>query len=811
MATLQDKIKTYRGTGGVQTESSQEELQTLAGKAGLQAQPTDALSATAIGANEHQAKMAASPQVLKSSLNLSQMDPSQGLAAAARQAQARTETTVSEEAEKAKAEKLRNLGETGARVQTAIDAKIAALAGVSATQGVDDKAIAATGASDPLAVKADLQALLADPSNVQLQLKVNQSLGRNINSQLTTVEIQNLLQSQIDTIAKSADATISGNLTVGELATQPDFGYTMPDLSALLGVPEASLAGYSISELQNAVTQMQQQEFSRSNNLGQQAGSTTLGAAERATARDLGREASATGVRASEDDVARMQQSLANADQVTFGGNQHSVESLLGDSVVSDTITAYLGAPEGSPTRLQLEQTEPGLVAWIKQNENVLSDAAKQLAAGASALGDIQKQNAAVGTYGKTQLGPETLAALLPGYDATALQGGTLDTSSSPALSYLSGLPPERAQAAAETIQSLLTVDQQKELAQFSPQEIAAMELDKGNGSPVIQALLKSKAAYDQLQNTSAGDPDAVYSLLTGVPGTTADDLQRDLDQGRVASTLFGSKYSSALDLDKDGKLDDPATVLERMKSQTSSPSLESAASGKTSVYSTVGSSALDTSKYSPTQQTMLSGLGKAASDGVVTNKEFLSSPLAKDPDTLRSMLSEGLAKQLGPEVLATVQVKVKEANQKASYELVKKAAPIGDLTAQLQAAEKLGSSGAVSKLTALQGTVQQKIAELKTVQATAAKTLKGKYDPSIIANNLAALVAQEKTLASRIALNTKAADKEKAAEAEAARTAQQKIADAAQASRVAAEQDKRDRIDGTGKYAGMSIGERLG
>ena len=637
---LQSKIATIRGAGGTLGETSQEELQTLAGKAGLQAQPTDPLSAQTIGASPHQVKMAASPQVVESSLKLSQLSPEQGLATAVRTSQARKEATASEAAEKEKAERLKSLGDTGTRVQSAIDAQVARLtaAPVSpATQQVDTTNQLLTQAKDPVALKADLQALIANPSDQNLMLRVNQALGRTANSVLAPEELKGLYKSVSDTIAQDAQA-MPDALNVGDLASRPDFGFTVPELAGLLGVDQKALSGYSVRQLSDAVNALQQNEFSRSQAIQNQATSTTLGSAERAQAQQLGREASATGVRASEADMARLSDSVARGDQVSFGGQSYSVEDLLGNDQVSKVVTAYLTSPDGSPTHTQLEQTEPGLVKWIKDNQAVLGNAAQQLSQSADTFQATQASNAGIGQYGNSSLSPELLRTLVPGYDS--LQAGKIDTSKVPLLQFLGTLSPQVAEATASTI-STLHPEQQQELASLSPSQISALRLDLGANSPVLKQLGKDQAAYDALHSIDPADSNAVYSMFTGMPGTTAKDLQSQLSQNKSMSTLFGTSYGETRGLDKnnDGKLDDPRSLYKQMSSAASAPSLHGLLSGKEGTFSAVP---FQLSRPNAKQQQVFDILGKYAKDGVVSVQDLKDSGSSGNIDLLKAIKSSG-------------------------------------------------------------------------------------------------------------------------------------------------------------------------
>lgn len=679
MGPLQNNIaqSRYRDANGTLVDTSQEEYQTLAGKAGLQAQPTSPIVAQQIGANPNQVKMAASPQVQQSALQLSQMPPSQGLATATRQAQARTQQTSAEQAQQQKAGQMAGLGDTGSRVQDAISA---AINNITSTTPTTAPAVDTTStlyqsvAPDKQAqLGTDLTALSSNPNDQNALMAVNTDLGRNANSQLTPAELSQLYKSNSTTISGDVANATPAAITVGQLAQQPGFGYSINDLGSMLGVPSSDLSNYTPAQLSNAVSAEQQKEFSRTAALDQAGTSANLGTAERAEARQLGQEASATGQRATEADVARIQQSVANGDQVQFNGQSYTAEDLLGNSEISKTVAAYLAAPEGSATRQQLDQTEPQLSNYIKQHQAVLTQASQALQQNTTNLATQVGNNQNAATYAGQTLAPDVMSALMPGYDSTKIQG-PVDTSKSPALSYISSLPPDQQAQAVPAINGL-SAAQKQELATMTPDEISKLQLGLGNNSPVLKALTQANAVQTQLQGIDPHNADAVYSAFTGQPGTTAPQLQAQVDALYKAAALGLTNYGTAggLDMNRDGKLDDPTQVYANMQKQTSNATLANAENGTGKQFSLATFSPYDDTNQTQIQASLASKLTPYAAGGSINTAALKSSGILGNESEVRELANSGMTKNMDPATRAAVQQAVQSFTTKNTQSVISK------------------------------------------------------------------------------------------------------------------------------------------
>jgi hypothetical protein len=561
-----------------------------------------------------------------SALNLAATaDPNQNLADALRRQQARSTQTAQEEAQVEKSQNLASLGGLGDRVHNFIQAQRAKLSAANATFQAGNEATMAGGSAatteQMAAIKPLLQQLAANPTDMQLQLQVNKALGYDSNRQLSPAEISNLYTQAIDSISASGAEAVDNTLNVDDLIQQPDFGYTKAELAQLLGVPEDAVGQMSVGTIRGKVNEIMANEFSTSAQTDQQAQSGQLGVAERGLARQAGREASATGTRATEADVAKLEQSIANAENVSFGGQVMPVEQMLSDENISKTITDYMNAAPGSPQRTQLEATEPQLVDFIKRNETVLADAAASLGQGASQFQNIQTSNKNTATLGGL-LSDDLAAQLVPGFGELA--AANLDPSQVPVLAVAQNMTPVQKQTytgnLAQLAQKFPMITE--ELKDLDANELAQLDLANPNGK--WNMFIREQERYQDIMNTPSDDLDGLISKIYDVGGNA--NFEEDLRLNAANLALGLMKKNPALDIidnDHDGVPDSVSAI--RAKLVKGSPSLRDAIAGKSRV--------AGPSRYSSTEPVKPFPAGKERSEAAA----------AGDKDAVRASIMDRL------------------------------------------------------------------------------------------------------------------------------------------------------------------------
>lgn len=580
MPSLAEQIKKNskalsRGPGGQLLGESQEGLQSLTAKAGLQAPPTTPLGQSLLGASADQQKMAGTPAQKTKALSLA-TDPEDTLSGAVRRDQVRSVATQSEQVQQQKSQEMQDLGGLGDRVHAFVEAQRAKLAnqtGAVAVAAKQDSGVA--GAEGAVDLENLLGQLQADPANMQLQLQVNQALGRDLNSVLSPDEINQLYEDTTESIGQGAEAVVDDNLTVGNLFQDPAFGYTPTELSDLLELPEAQIASMTVPQLRDRIAQISDQQFSSTAQNEQMAGSLNLGAAERGLARQAARESSRVGTRSSEADIASLEQQIASADAVQFGGKTYSVEDLLADDTLSGVITDYLNAPEGSETRQRIDASEPELKAFIERNKALLEDAAERLTAGATEFGAVQNDNS--GLISGTPISPEIAKDMIPGFGSLAAE--RIDEATVPILGVFKNpdVPNGEKVALTNSLNTLRDIDPTllKEMGTMNYDELKA--LGAIDNTAKWQNYVQTKNEEKALRLNPPKDLNEAYQYLFGSPVDPAavqEMLKRASFFSSSGQGLNNEQYrfQMIVDQNQDGVPDAPDVIANRLKQVLGAP-----------------------------------------------------------------------------------------------------------------------------------------------------------------------------------------------------------------------------------------------
>jgi hypothetical protein len=635
MATLRETLLRNKKAGTQMVtgptglrETSTEEVASLAGKAGLPAAPITALGTAAIGGNEHQQKMAGSPAQVQNALRISQQ-PEEYLGTQQRREQPRSEMTAQEQGQRQKSDTLKDLGGLGDRVDKFINKQRQQLeaANVAASQvQVAPQEGAAPLPTDPTTltnVKNAAKALLTNPSDMNALLLLNQSLGKSANATITPEELSKLYEDSNSTLIRSGAETIDNDLQVEDLIAAGDFPYTATQLSELLGVPEIELSKYSIAQLKGQMEAVAQQEFQTTQQLEQQSGSSILGTAERGQARQLAREASRTGVRSTEQDVLNLERQIQDADQVTFGGESYTVDELLKDDTISGIISDYLNMDPES--QAEFAKQEPALATFISNNQAILKEASDAMAAGAAQFQQIQTENLNVGKVAGTDISKGLLEAAIPGFGE--LSSTKYDIDGIGFFQRLNDLPEEQKKSLVQEMNKLSDSPATKylvpEIAKLTKDQLAALSLEKP-GSLASKLIQENVQLENQIQNLDPKDIDSIIKTFTGGSATDYAGLQKMFDDNRAAATLgLKGQDISAFDSNKDGKLDDPATLLKLLQNRNDPITLKAILNNKVKTFKPaealpfVGSG-------EPTEKLVFDKLSPFAADGKITPEEVV-------------------------------------------------------------------------------------------------------------------------------------------------------------------------------------------
>lgn len=535
MATLSQTLNPLKRSQDGGLEKAPDLKQAMANVGATQA-PTMPIGGTLIGANPDAVKMVGTSAQLNAaqSRQQDQAAPVDSLQTAVRQQQSRTATTTAEQGKMQKSADMQALGGLGDRVTNFIDTQRAKLTTAKATMHAE---VGAGGVATQSAADA-LTALARDPSNMKLQKAANLALGRTPeqSTTITAAEIPGLYASAVSSISKSGAEAVDNSLNISTLISDPAFGYDANSLSNLLGLPADQISAMTVKQLTDAVNNTIATEFSASAANQQVATSGIAGQAERAMAQSAGRELSSTGIRATEADQANLESQIANADQVLFGGQTYQIEDLLNDETISNKITEYMNASEGSPTRDTLERSEPQLIEFINKNDQVLKDAALTLAHGADTFQAIQDQVKSLGQQGGVPVDTKLMRTLIEGYGKD-YKTHNVDPSSVPFLANLTGKTDLEKQVAVTGVNTALANKRitPAEVSALSPAELTGLDMTNPHGN--FATYISNKNAAAEFAGIPATDTDTQLQRMT-TGKLTLDDIKTGISIGKARTTL---------------------------------------------------------------------------------------------------------------------------------------------------------------------------------------------------------------------------------------------------------------------------------
>lgn len=540
-----------RGAGGVLSSTSQEETKRLAQNAGLPAAPTTAVGVGLIGGNEHQQKMAATPQAKQGVINANEEGPK------ALEARIRKQVTEQEQEKQEKAKQAEKLGGVQGKVQSFIDTQV---------QNLTNQQVSAVGEvpstipNQSPDLKSKLE--LATSGDMNAIMEINKLLGKNPNAPLTAEEIQNLYQSADKTLGAQAASAIS-QVSLGEI----DLGMPLSELAALIGVSEADVNTMSLDQLEAKMEELQSQDFSRGAATSAQVNNVGLGGAQKQLAMQDLAEQSSVGQAAAETNIAATINAIDRGQTVEFGGQNYTLEELLSDEVLSNMIEEAALNPESQAAK-DLQQEEPALWNWVQQNKASIEASVKQAGAAATQFSDLQKKNQEMATIGGMKLSDTLAKALIPGYG----QFSTSELNASPAIKHLQALPPDQAKVAMSSLGELealgnLGIQAIQDLADMTPEQISALEIQKPGG--LFSQYKDAVKEFAQVQSLSLEDPEGIYDAWYGPSESQSSLTKRLADEQLAASLGFPTGGAKDLDADGDGKLDTPEQLLSRLNSKT--------------------------------------------------------------------------------------------------------------------------------------------------------------------------------------------------------------------------------------------------
>ena len=555
MATLKQTLRGLpqaddqisRGPGGVLQRGPT--LQEATKAAGLAAAPTTPLAAQMTGASTQAAKMAGTPQQMQAALQQATQAPTLGTAL--RQKQYGREVTAAEAGAMSKSADMQKLGGLGDRVTKMVQNEYDKLSAVTA------KPAAATeyAGKDITQIAGDLEIVRTNPTSQEAKeamVRINTFLGKtDPNAVLEATEFNKLYQDAQTAIGGAAAIAIRDVRDIPISEVVGDLGYDLPALAGLLNVPEQDLQKYTVKQLQDKVDQVSREEFSRAQQLQQQATSPLVGAAERGLAREAGRELSVTGVRASEADMQRLASEIDSADQVSLMGQTKSYADWLADDEISAMVKEVLDSPANSQLRKDLKEQAPDFYNFVTRNETALKAASANIETGATQFKQIQESNKkAIEDLG---IDMDTATKIAP--DIAGIQSKLIDMNAVPVFKFIASTPAESRPIVSDEIKSAITNNlvSAEELNTLTEPELNQLRIGQADSS---WARWKTKEQERKAFARAASPEKQLEFIVSG--GLTIPQIN-DIISGSKKLSEMGIPTSlnlGALDVNGDGQPD---------------------------------------------------------------------------------------------------------------------------------------------------------------------------------------------------------------------------------------------------------------
>lgn len=559
--------------------------------------PTTPAGAAKLGATPDQAKMVGTPAYKKPILEEA-VDKEKTLEGAQRLEQPR-QATQEEAATVQKAAQVSQLGGLSGRVQALVESQLqqAGQAQQQATATVDKNSVAAMLGLTPQQVAADAANPNSNYSKILAKLQqYTQAPSESAIVELTQMGLTPQQASQaIGMVNTGAAATgqavaaqVADQVTLGALDLTPLGFADIGALATTLGVTPEQAQAMTVPQLQEKITQLQQQEFDQVSNLRAQLAASPYGSAQRQILEQQLAAMGQVGLEGAAQKVAETAEDINLANQVTIGDQVFQVENILKDENLSNLIQQYINAPEEDKDKILPPETYSGLREWVDANQQALGDLVSTAQGTQQAFTAAQQAYKDLGTLGG--LAPDVVKLLAPTYDPTksvtseqaeqmkqqlaATPLGAIAMSDDP---EAKGMLAKLTMASAKDIKKKgLTVDQIKSAYQLGqrikdePTLAGILGIDATKSSdfmtnPATAELYKKVVAnYDALKGggekftTLLADKDFQKEVAAGLPKDVMKALLKNKDPFKDFTEYknYKAKQTEWDSVKKSGKLD---------------------------------------------------------------------------------------------------------------------------------------------------------------------------------------------------------------------------------------------------------------
>ena len=392
-------------------ETSSEEFKKEMEKRG-RVVPTSPAAGAAAGANPDQAKMLGTEA--QKFVNI-KSSPKTDLQTADRREENRKEQTQSERDVAAKAGQLSALDGLDDRVKGLVNAQFNQQNTQPTATSFNQDAIDSLGVDDQDGLQTLLTQYQSLVSTNPADPAINQVLA-DLQNNYGVSNPDELIRTDAGVTGDLAAANIMdpSQVTIGALDLS-ELGYTPEQLTDLLG---ADVQNMSLEEFSRQVETVRNAEFSKIQTLKAQYASLPAGSAQRQVVLEQLKDLGQVGVTGLEQGVQQLQDQIDASDEITFAGQQYTVDQLLADDNVSSLVTDYLSDTADPKWKEKLKAENPEFVKWIESNQEGLKQLAEGMGSSQEGFATVQEDQTALATVGEdgATLSDKVMEKLIPGW-----------------------------------------------------------------------------------------------------------------------------------------------------------------------------------------------------------------------------------------------------------------------------------------------------------------------------------------------------------------------------------------------------------
>lgn len=362
------------------------------------------------------------------------------------------------------------------------------------------------------------------------------------------------------------------------------------ELAASLGLSLPEINAMTVRELQDAIHSVGAQSFDTGAEMQALISNPATGDAERAMYEQMAADFGTFSGEEAERQFQEILQSVDEADTIEFGGQQYTIGEMFDDAEFTKAVAAYFQDPE---KEAEFKENEPQLAAFLDKHSELLEQMTKNINIAETRIDEMVAEAGDVLNTPDGSAIPDNILEAAFGYvpDPSNLQQRDwLERTENNSLyqmykdpttfASLAGATAEEVQSFKDLIPALTSIDPNflSSISDKSPSELYNEYLkDEGNGSNLEQAVAASQE-INRIANMPIETEDQQNAFFRTVAGTDMAGLAELLETGEAVKRM-GHERPAALDIldaDKDGILDDPAAIRERMLNANGDNSLES-------------------------------------------------------------------------------------------------------------------------------------------------------------------------------------------------------------------------------------------